>query len=131
VISQQPLLLPLYKQMIESVVLTLPNARQYEPVLDDAFNKIAQELAQPTPEQPNPEMLKVQNQAQKDAKDYEIKKEANQIKAGELALKKTIEDNKIAMENKEAEMQYALKQDEIRAGLATSANITTGYVKGF
>jgi hypothetical protein len=76
-------------------------------------------------------MLKVQNQAQKDAKDYEIKKEANQIKAGELALKKTIEDNKIAMENKEAEMQYALKQDEIRAGLATSANITTGYVKGF
>jgi hypothetical protein len=131
VISQQPLLLPLYKQMIESVVLTLPNARQYEPVLEDAFNKIAQELAQPTPEQPNPEMLKVQNQAQKDAKDYEIKKEANQIKAGELALKKTIEDNKIAMENKEAEMQYALKQDEIRAGLATSANITTGYVKGF
>lgn len=131
VISQQPLLLPLYKQMIESVVLTLPNARQYEPILDEAFNKINQELSQPTPEQPNPEMLKIQQSAQKDQQEYEIKKEQNEIKAGELALKEKIESDKIAMENKEAEMQYDLKQQEIRAGLATSANITTGYVRGF
>ncbi len=131
VISAQPLLLPLYRQMIETVVVTLPNARQYEPVIDEVFNKIQQQLAQPEPEQPNPEMLKIQQQGQKNQQDYAIKQEQNRIKQDELALKKQIEDNKVAMTNKEAEMQYDLKQQEIAAGLETSANITTGYVRGF
>ena len=73
----------------------------------------------------------MQNQAQKNAQEFAVKKEQNQIKSQELALKKQIEDNKVAMQNKEAEMQFALKQEQIAAGNAVTANISTGYVKGF
>lgn len=131
VVSAQPLLLPLYKQMILSVVTTLPSARQFEAVIEESFAKIGQQLSQPKQPQPNPQMLDVQNKAQKNQQEFAIKKEQNQIKAQEVALKKQVEDNKVAMQNKEAEMQFALKQEQIAAGNAVSANISTGYVRGF
>ncbi|MBQ0114199.1 MAG: hypothetical protein KBT03_13800 [Bacteroidales bacterium] len=131
IIESQPLLMPLYQKMVEAVVISLPNARQFEPVIEQSFEQIQQILMQPEQEQPNPELLKVQNEASKNQADIQIKQEQNQIKREELALKKQVEDNKVMMTNKEAEMQYDLKQQEIQAGLASSANITTGYVKGF
>lgn len=130
-ISAQPLLLPLYKKMVESVVISLPNARQFETVIDDVFNKIGSQLSQPQQKEPSPEMMKVEIDKQKAQGDLQIKQEQNEIKREELALKKQIEDNKVAMTNKEAEMQFALKQQEIDSGIATSANITTGHVRGF
>ena len=130
-VSAQPLLLPVYKQMIISIVATLPNARQFEAVIDDALNKIAQQLSQPKQPQPNPQLMAVQNQATKNQQEFAIKKEQNQLKGQELALKKQAEDNKIAMQNKEAEMQFALKQEQLAAGRNVTANISTGYVKGF
>lgn len=130
-VSAQPLLLPVYKQMIISIVATLPNARQFEAVIDDALNKIAQQLSQPKQPQPNPQLMAVQNQATKNQQEFAIKKEQNQLKGQELALKKQAEDNKIAMQNKEAEMQFALKQEQIASGRNVTANISTGYVKGF
>jgi hypothetical protein len=130
-VSSQPLLMPLYQKMVEAVVISLPNARQFEPVIEKSFEQIIQNLNQPEKEQPNPEMIKVQNEASKNQADIRIKQEQNQIKREELALKKQIEDNKVLMTNKEADMQYGLKQQEIQAGHATSSNITTGYVKGF
>lgn len=131
VVSAQPLLLPLYRQMIETVVVTLPNARQYEPVIDEVFNKIQQQLSEPQPEQPNPEMLKVQQQGQKNQQDFAIKQEQNRIKQEELALRKQIEDNKILLTNKEMELQAQLKQEEIQQKADINANITTGFVRGF
>ena len=146
-ISAQPLLLPLYKQMVQSVVSTLPNTRQFEPVIEDVFNKITAELQQPdgpTPEQQEAqnkaqveqvraqnEMAKNQIAAQKNQNDFAIKQEQVQIKRDELALKKQIEDNKVLMENKEANMQYDLEQQKMAMGQVASTNITTGYVKGF
>lgn len=130
-VSAQPKLLPLYRKMVESVVVTLPNARQFEPVIETTFQQIEQELNQPQEPQPNPEEQKIQIAAQKNQQEFQIKQEQNRIKQEELALKKQIEDNKVAMTNKEAELQYDLKQQEIAAGLKTNANITTGYVKGF
>lgn len=44
VVSNQPHLLPLYRQMLESVVVTLPAARQYENVIEKVFDSISQEL---------------------------------------------------------------------------------------
>ena len=131
IVSQQPLLLPLYRKMTESLVAQLPNARQFEPVIDDVFNKIGDQLSQPQPEQPNAEIMKVQQNQDKINKDFAIKQEQNKIKQEELALKKQTEDNKIIMQNKEADMQFELKQQEIAAGQNTSANISTGYVRGF
>lgn len=131
VVSAQPALLPLYKQMIESVVVTLPQARQFNTAIDETFNRIAQELAQPDQEQPDPDLIRAQAEVQKNQNELQVKEQANAIKEQEVQLKKQAEDNKIMMANKEADMQYALKMAEIEAGREANANITTGYVRGF
>lgn len=130
-ISQQPALLPLYKQMIEAVVVTLPSARQFTTAIDETFKRIEADLAQPEQPQPNPDMIKAQAEVQKNQNEFQIKQEQNAIKEQEVQLKKEAEDNKIMMANKESEMQYQLKMAEIDAGRETNANITTGYVRGF
>ena len=133
VVSAQPALLPLYKQMIDSVVVTLPNTRQFSAAIDETFARIEAELAQPEQEQPNPDMIRAQAdmaRAQadqvKNANEFQIKQEANAIKQEEVALKKQIEDNKVMMEKYEADLQFKLKEKG-----ADDANITTGYVKAF
>lgn len=133
VVSAQPALLPLYKQMIDSVVVTLPNTRQFSAAIDETFARIEAELAQPEQEQPSPDMIRAQAdmaRAQadqvKNANEFQIKQEANAIKQEEVALKKQIEDNKVMMEKYEADLQFKLKEKG-----ADDANITTGYVKAF
>jgi hypothetical protein len=130
-VSAQPLLLPLYRKMVETVVISFPNARQYEPVIEQVFDGIQQQLSAPEPEQPNPDMLKVQLQQQKNQQDFAIKQEQNKIKQDELLLKKQIEDNKLMLTNKEMELQAELKQEEIAQKGFTNENISTGYVRGF
>jgi len=141
-VSAQPLLLPLYKQMVQSVVATLPNTRQFEPVIDEVFNGISQQLAQPSaPDEEDKEaqakaqndMAKNQIAAQKNQQDFAIKQEQNQIKREELAVKKQIEEEKLAMAHDEAVMQKEIADEKIALGLEkeVNANITTGYVKGF
>lgn len=132
-VSAQPALLTLYKKMIESVVVTLPNTRQFTAAIDDTFNRIEQELAQPNEEQPNPDviraqadMMRAQADQIKNANEYQVKQEANAIKQEEVELKKQAEDNKVMMEKYEADLQYDLKKSG-----AEDNNITTGYVKAF
>lgn len=95
IVSQQPALLPLYRQMIEAAVATIPNARQFEGVMEDVFTNISNELNKPV--QPNPvlqnDMIKLEQQ--KINQDFIIKKEQNQLKREELELKKITEQNKI------------------------------------
>jgi hypothetical protein len=138
VVSMQPALLQLYKQMIDAVVVTLPNTRQFTNAVDEAFAKIGKELAQPDDNEPNPELMKAQadmmraqTEQVKNQNEYQVKQEANAIKQEEVELKKQAEDNKVMMANKEAEMQYALKQEEIARQGHTNENIPTGYVGGF
>jgi hypothetical protein len=138
VVSLQPALLPLYKQMIDAVVVTLPNTRQFTNAVDEAFAKIGQELAQPDDNEPNPDvmraqadMIRAQSEQVKNANEFQVKQEANAIKEQEVELKKQAEDNKVLMANKEAEMQYALKQEELKLKGQTNENISTGYVGGF
>jgi hypothetical protein len=138
VVSLQPALLPLYKQMIDAVVVTLPNTRQFTNAVDEAFAKIGQELAQPDDNEPNPDvmraqadMIRAQSEQVKNANEFQVKQEANAIKEQEVELKKQAEDNKVLMANKEAEMQYALKQEELKLKGQTNENISTGYVRGF
>lgn len=130
-VSAQPALLPLYKQMLESVTSTLPQARQFSAAIEATFARIEQELAQPDDNQPDPDMIRAQAEVQKNQNELQVKEQQNAIKEQEVQLKKQSEDNKIAMANKEADMQYALKMAEIEAGREANANITTGYVRGF
>ena len=87
IVSKQPALLPLYKQMLESAVASMPKARQFDAVLETAFKKIYQELNTPDERQDkNNPVLELQKQ--KNNQDYAIKKEQNEIKREELNLKK-------------------------------------------
>lgn len=140
VISAQPALLPLYKQIVQSVVVTLPNTRQFTAAIDETFARIEAELAQPDEkdESTSPdmiraqaEMMKAQAEQMKNANELKVKQQANAIKEQEVQLKKQAEDNKVMMANKEAEMQFALKQEELARQGQTNANITTGYVGAF
>ena len=140
VISAQPALLPLYKQMVQSVVVTLPNTRQFTAAIDETFARIEAELAQPDEkdESTSPDMIraqadmmKAQAEQMKNANELQVKSQANAIKEQEVQLKKQAEDNKVMMANKEAEMQFALKQEELARQGQTNENITTGYVGAF
>ena len=138
-VSMQPALLPLYRQMAEAMVVTLPAARQFNTALEATFARIEQELSQPDEqEQPNPDliraqadMMRAQAEQVKNQNELQVKQEANAIKEQEVQLKKQAEDNKVMMANKEAEMQYQLKQDELALKGETNENITTGYVGAF
>ena len=140
VISAQPALLPLYKQMVQSVVVTLPNTRQFTAAIDETFSRIEAELSQPDEkdESTSPDMIRAQAdmmraqaEQMKNANELQVKQQANAIKEQEVQLKKQAEDNKVMMANKEAEMQYALKQEELARQGQTNENITTGFVGAF
>jgi hypothetical protein len=77
------------------------------------------------------DMLRAQTEQVKNANEYQVKQEANAIKEQEVQLKKQAEDNKVLMANKEADMQYDLKQQELAIQGQTNENITTGYVGAF
>ena len=138
VVSAQPLLLPLYRQMIETVVVTLPNARQYEPVIEQAFTKIQEQLNQPQPEMPNIEMEKIKVEREKMQLDAMEAQATNMLKEKQLRLDfmklqqeagKDLEDG--FLKNKEMEIQRDLKQQEINKNVDVNSNIPTGYVRGF
>lgn len=138
VVSAQPLLLPLYRQMIETVVVTLPNARQYEPVIEQAFTQIQQQLSQPQPEQPNIELEKIKVEREKMQLDAMMTQESNEIKKQENQIKflklqqeagKDLDDS--FLKNKEMEIQKDLKQQEINNKVDINSNIPAGYVRGF
>lgn len=140
VISAQPALLPLYKQMVQSVVVTLPNTRQFTAAIDETFARIEAELSRPDEkdESTSPDMIraqadmmKAQAEQMKNANEFQVKQQANAIKEQEVQLKKQAEDNKVMMANKEAEMQFALKQEELARQGQTNENITTGFVGAF
>ena len=60
-----------------------------------------------------------------------IKKEQNEIKREELAQKAQVDNEKLALTNKEMEYQRYLKDRELDIKGNTNENITTGMVKGF
>ena len=120
VVTEQPLLLPLYRQMTSALVATMPNARQFEKTIEEVFNKINQQISQPKQPEPSPELIKIE-------KDFEIKKEQNQLKARELDIKEQAEINKTTLAHKEMEAQIALKDRELDLEGRTNENITTGY----
>ena len=138
VVSAQPLLLPLYRQMIETVVVTLPNARQYEPVIEQVFSQIQQQLSQPQPEQPNIELEKLKVEREKMQLDAMESQATNILKEKQLRLdfmklqqesRKDLDDS--FLKNKEMEIQRDLKQQEINNNVDVNSNIPTGYVRGF
>ena len=131
VISAQPLLLPLYKQMIESMAVTLPQARQFSSVIESVFESVQHEFSKE--DKPDPEMIKATTELLKNQNDFEIKRQANTIKQEEVNLKKQVEADKVALTNKEMDLQAGLQAAKLRQQNKgeVKTNISTGYVKGF
>lgn len=128
IVSKQPALLDLYRQMISSIVAGMSNARQYDSVLNSCFDKISAELLapdEPKPEQPNTSLLALELEREKNTLDYQIKKEQNDIKKAELLFKQQQETSKNLLTNKEMELQTALKMQD------KDSSIGTGLVKNF
>lgn len=140
IVSAQPALLPLYRQMIDSVVVTLPNTRQFSNAIDAVFAQIEAELAQPS--EPDAEqsdaalkaqadMARAQAEQVKNANEFAIKQRQNQIKEQEVLLKNQVEQRKLDLTQEEIDRQDALKRAELAIKGETDNNITTGYAKGF
>jgi hypothetical protein len=140
VVSAQPALLGLYKQMIDSVVVTLPNTRQFTAAIDETFTRIENELAQPSEtdaEQSDAalkaqaDMARAQAEQVKNANEFAIKQRQNQIKEQEVLLKNQVEQRKLDLTQEEMDRQDALKRAELAIKGETDENITTGMVRGF
>ncbi len=86
VVSAQPALLPLYRQMLETAVASMPNARQFENIIGGVFAKIEEDLHKPEAVNNLPQK-QLELQEKKQSQDYEIKKEQNALKRGEFSLK--------------------------------------------
>lgn len=100
-VSSQPLLLPLYRSMIESVIATMPRARQFESVLEQTFNNISKDLQdKPQPSENNLEGNLAQAQQEK-----------NNLKQRELDIKAFSEMEKAHHNRAELE----LKKEELEA----------------
>ena len=66
----------------------MPNARQFESTISSVFAKIGEALNKPDAPLPMaPAQKQIELQEKKQAQDYEIKKEQNQLKRDELSLK--------------------------------------------
>ena len=101
-ISQQPLLLPLYRSMIEAVIISMPHARMFESVLEQTFNDISKDLQKPaldTTQAIQNTLLAQQNKAAE---------EKNLLKRRELDIKAFAEHEKARINR----AQLLLKQEQ-------------------
>ena len=101
-VSQQPLLLPLYRTMIEAVVASIPRARMFENVLEQTFNNISKDLQKPI------EDTNQQLQNQLIERQTKATQEKNLLKHKELAIKAFAEHEKARINRAE----LRLKQEQ-------------------
>ncbi len=145
-VSAQPLLLPLYRQMIMAVVSQMPHARLFESVLDKTFTDIEAELLkkddkliQADMQQKQAEQKAKRDRLEQEAREqlafnrqleatkaqqtYEIEKEKNALKARELSLKEAEARQKEIFEQRETELKYALKILEIQKDIEKKQSV--------
>ena len=95
-VSTQPLLLPLYRSMIESVVASMPKTRLFESILEQTFNNINKDL-QNTPDNKKEEQIQ---QAL-----LKAQTEKNNLKRRELDIKEFAESEKAKINREELELK--------------------------
>lgn len=144
-VSQQPLLLPLYRRMVEAVCASLPKARPFETVIAKVFADVAEDLSKTEAPEPNPQLELEQEK-------IALEQEKNRLKARELDIKEKSEGAKLLLTEQEMKLQTGLKVQQLadeRKKLNSDpvvihdrqpmpvptrkvdTNITTGLVKKF
>lgn len=130
IVSQQPLLLPLYQKMIESVIITLPNARPFEATIESVFKNITEQMAQPpAPEQPDPKVALEQQKLQIEAQNNQ---EKNAINAEKNQIQRDKNEADFALDKEEMELSATLRAQQIAEGnVNTSVANIPGRIRGF
>ena len=101
-VSSQPLLLPLYRSMIEAVIASMPRTRQFENVLEQTFNSISKDLA------------KNDNRSAQNLQSSLIKVQAdkNDLKKRELDIKEFAEREKAHVNREEIKLKQEQQAHE-------------------
>ena len=107
VVMQEPLLLPLYRQMISKVTSQLQGARHFENVIDKAFLEIERALKKEmqTADLMEASLLKKQsenNQSKLDDLKYKVEKQELFVKLKDLLFK----ERELNFKNKKAELDF-------------------------
>ena len=133
IVSGQPLLLGIYRQMLSNLAATLPGARLYAPVIEKVFDGIEKDLNKQMPQTPDLAMMQFEQNTKKTAFEQEMKQKELALKEAELALKAKDQERKAMLENKEMDLQAELKREALKNQKyeKTGTNITTGRVKEF
>ena len=103
--------IPLIKMNLSSVKISSAVGNQLEEAIEEAYKEAEEESMQP--QQPNPEIMKIQS-------DIEYKQGELKIKEKEVAIKQQEADRKEA----ELQAQIYLKEQEISTGVDINANIS-------
>lgn len=103
--------IPLIKMNLSSIKISSAIGNQLEEAIESAYKEAEEEAQQP--QQPNPELLKIQS-------DIDYKQGELKIKEQEVAIKQQEADRKEA----ELQAQIYLKQQEIQTGVDINANIS-------
>lgn len=127
--AQVPQLVPFLGQMIMHTASQFKGGRSLEQALEDALEQLEQATAQPQQEPPNPELIKIQADAQNDAEKNRIQAEKNQrdwqLKliqiAGELQLKAQIEGAKFELDKFIADAEIFLSNKKIEMAAANDS----------
>ena len=101
-VSSQPLLLPLYRSMIEAVIASMPRTRQFENVLEQTFNGISKDLAK----NDNQSAQNLQNSLIK------VQKDKNDLKKRELDIKEFAEREKAHVNREEIKLKQEQQTHE-------------------
>jgi hypothetical protein len=103
--------IPLIKMNLSSVKISSAVGNQLEEAIEQAYKEAEEEAQQP--QQPNPELLKIQS-------DIDYKQGELKIKEQEVAIRQQEADRKDA----ELQAQIYLKEQEISSGVDINANIS-------
>ena len=103
--------IPLIKMNLSSIKISSAVGNQLEEAIESAYKEAEEEAQQP--QQPNPELLKIQS-------DIDYKQGELKIKEQEIAIKQQEADRKDA----ELQAQIYLKEQEIQTGVDINANIS-------
>jgi hypothetical protein len=107
-----PELVPVSMEMLKFAVTAFKAGKQMEGMIDETADKLKMMAEQPKPQQPNPEILKIQAQSQ--ARQAEIQMQA-QIEQQKLQMEMQAENNKQEMQARENQYRNQLEHERAMA----------------
>lgn len=111
-----PELVPMLMALIKFGVSGFKSARSIEGTIDTALQQLTLKAQQPQPEQPNPEMMKLQAQQQADQAELQAKQGIEQARMqADMQVERMKMQMEMTLENQRHQHEAQLKRMEIEA----------------